>query len=86
MCESGGKESAINPKDSDGKPSYGLLQFRLATFLGFSKQYGLGYTEENFMQGEAQKHVTGRMILDEKLDLGTQFPLCVKVKIGYPPK
>lgn len=40
-CESQGKETAINPKDSDGKPSYGLLQFRPSTLLGAIRKYDL---------------------------------------------
>lgn len=30
--ESGGNPNAINPRDSDGLPAYGLLQFKTATF------------------------------------------------------
>lgn len=36
-CESGGKVDAYNPKDTDGYPKYGILQFHLPTFIAWAK-------------------------------------------------
>jgi len=36
-CESGGNIWAYNPKDVDGYPKYGLLQFHLPTFIRWAK-------------------------------------------------
>lgn len=41
ICESGGDTGAINPKDLDGTPSYGTLQFKPATFWMYSDRYGI---------------------------------------------
>lgn len=36
-CESGGDIWAYNPKDVDGYPKYGLLQFHLPTFISWAE-------------------------------------------------
>lgn len=36
-CESGLNPKALNPKDTDGLPAYGLYQFKKGTFLYFAK-------------------------------------------------
>jgi len=40
-CESSGNAHALNPKDRDGTPSYGLLQFKPSTLYVEAIQYGL---------------------------------------------
>lgn len=40
-CESSGNPEAINPKDLDGTPSHGCLQFKPGTLYGFGKEAGL---------------------------------------------
>src|SRR3990167_778019 len=40
-CESQGNIYAFNPKDSDGFPKYGLLQFHLPTFLNWAEAAGI---------------------------------------------
>ncbi len=40
-CESRGKNSALNPEDRDGTPSYSNFQWKPSTLLGFGKRYGL---------------------------------------------
>ena len=40
-CESGGDPLAYNPKDTDGYPKYGILQFHLPTFLVWAKAAGI---------------------------------------------
>lgn len=38
MCESTMDPKALNPKDVDGLPAYGLFQFKTATFMGYAKK------------------------------------------------
>lgn len=38
-CESGGNSGAINKKDSDGLPKFGLHQYMPSTFISFAKKY-----------------------------------------------
>jgi hypothetical protein len=40
-CESKWNPNAINPKDRDGTPSYGLLQFKPGTLYSEAKRYGI---------------------------------------------
>lgn len=82
-CESRGKPTAINPKDSDGQPSYGAFQFRQATLDYYAERYGIATT--TIMDYDVQKKVIRAMILDqEHINWRQQFPLCVK-KNGPPP-
>ena len=39
--ESSGNPEAINPKDTDGFPKYGLLQYHLPTFLSWAEKVGI---------------------------------------------
>lgn len=86
MCESSGNDDAINPRDLDLTPSYGRYQFKPSTFEYFSNKYKLGYQADEYMQGDKQEEIVKRMINDPSVKIQNQFPLCVKVKIGYPPK
>ena len=81
-CESQGNPKAINPKDRDGTPSYGLLQFKPSTFEMFSKAYGI---EGELMDPEAQKAIVVRMMDDKSVVWENQFPACVR-KLGRPPQ
>ena len=38
-CESNGRRGAINPKDVDGRPKYGELQYDLRTWDWFEKKF-----------------------------------------------
>lgn len=40
-CESGFNTKAYNPKDTDGLPAYGILQFKMKTFMTYAKRYGI---------------------------------------------
>lgn len=80
-CESRGNEKAINPKDLDNTPSYGLLQFKPSTFIAFKKQYGV---EGELMDPDAQEAIVKKMIINGRKDWSRQFPDCVK-KLGNPP-
>jgi len=81
-CESRGNPDAINPKDRDGTPSYGLLQFKPSTFEMFSKAYKI---EGELMDPEAQKAIVIRMMDDKSVVWENQFPACVR-KLGRPPQ
>lgn len=81
-CESRGDPAAVNPKDRDGTPSYGLLQFKPSTFEQFSKAYGI---EGDLMDPAAQRAIVLRMMRDPSVRWGIQFPDCVKKFIGPPP-
>lgn len=41
QCESHMNPKALNPKDVDGLPAYGLFQFKKATFNYFAKKAGI---------------------------------------------
>lgn len=82
QCESNGRPEAVNPKDRDGTPSYGLLQFKPSTFEMFSKAYGI---EGELMDPEAQKAIVIRMMDDKSVVWENQFPACVR-KLGRPPQ
>ena len=81
-CESKGKPSAVNPKDRDNTPSYGILQFKPSTLAYFKKQYGI--TGE-LMNPDTQEAIVTQMILKGGINWAQQFPDCTK-KLGTPPK
>jgi len=82
-CESSGNPAAINPKDKDGTKSFGLLQFKPATFYAFAKAYGIQVG--NYMDPDEQVEITSRMIQSSAtIDWAVQFPACTK-KYGTPP-
>lgn len=82
QCESNGRPEAVNPKDRDGTPSYGLLQFKPSTFEMFSKAYGIA---GDLMDPEAQTAIVIRMMDDKSVVWENQFPACVR-KLGRPPQ
>lgn len=82
QCESTGDPGAVNPKDRDGTPSYGLLQFKPSTFAMFSKAYGI---EGKLMDPDAQRAIVRRMMGDASVNWHQQFPDCVR-RLGLPPK
>ena len=83
-CESGGNPAAINPRDSDGTPSYGLLQFKPGTYAEFAQLYGLGATT-TYMNATVQAEIVTQMIRRGGTDWHHQFPGCT-AKIGLPPQ
>lgn len=90
-CESRGVESAINPKDLDGTPSYYSYQFKPGTFRYYGEKYGLIATStsdaelKKLMQDYQLEHaIVSRMILDKTIDWHQQFPWCIR-KYGLPP-
>lgn len=90
MCESTNNPKAVNPMDSDGKPAYGLYQYKLGTFLGLSKQYNVfpeltvDTVHKYAMDGEKAHHLTREVIRTnpKEADLwGCRF----KATVGKPP-
>lgn len=82
-CESGGNPNAINPKDRDGTPSHGLLQFKPSTFAGYTKKYGLPAAD--LMDPEAQRTIVRHMMDDPNVRWLNEFPDCVRYHVGFPP-
>ncbi len=90
MCESGGNWEAVNPKDLDGTPSWGLFQFKPSTWKLYVKKYDL-WEWQNFddadwwntmMNGDLQRIVVEKMFLDKDVRLATrEFPGCSR-KLG----
>lgn len=83
-CESRGRVQAVNPKDRDNTPSYGLLQFKPATFNYYAEKYGIATTSKGYMDGGVQELIVEQMIL-KGVDWSQQFPDCTK-RLGLPPK
>lgn len=83
-CESGGKPTAVNPNDLDNTPSYGILQFKPATFYGYAKLYGID-SSKGYMDADTQLAIVEQMILRGDVKWSQQFPACTK-KLGTPPK
>jgi transglycosylase-like protein with SLT domain len=82
-CESNGNPGAINPKDSDGTPSYGLLQFKPGTFAEFARIYHLASTTD-YMDPVEQAQIVTKMIESGTVDFHHQFPDCTH-RLGTPP-
>jgi len=82
-CESGGNPKAINPKDSDGTPSYGILQFKPGTFRTFAGIYGLS-TSTSYMNRDEQVAIVTQMVVRNGVNWHQQFPACV-ARLGLPP-
>lgn len=85
-CESRGVGGAVNPKDSDGTPSYGAFQFKPGTFYYFANLYGVA-TSSGYMDEESQEAVVTAMVAHKKqIVWADQFPDCVLHHIGLPPE
>lgn len=92
-CESHGVESAVNPKDKDGTPSYYSFQFKPGTFRSYGELYGVipkGLTDKEITDRlkdyKLQKDIVSFMVQDKAVNWEQQFPDCVKRKIGRPPR
>jgi len=85
QCESGGNEQIINKADTDGTPSYGLLQFKIGTLYYYIKKYNilpdieLGEIMNVIFDGELQVKVFKEMMNDPEVDLTHEFPTCYKM-------
>lgn len=94
-CESRGKQSAVNPEDRDGTPSYYSFQFKPSTFKAYALRYELLEpseldTEEELMAQMSvyknQKAIVTEMLNDPKVRWNNEFPDCTMKKVGLPPK
>lgn len=56
-CESGIKETALNNKDSDGEPKYGVWQYDADTWIAFQVEMGIEPTL-NIYSGADQYKLT----------------------------
>lgn len=83
-CESKGKPEALNPKDKDGTPSYGILQFKPGTFNHYAKLYGID-ASAGYKDADTQEKIVTQMILKGNIKWSQQFPQCTK-QLGLPPK
>lgn len=82
QCESGLKAEALNPADTNGLPSRGILQFQDATFASFTVKYGIS---ADVPVAEAQVEIVTYWLLNPgEVRFSQQFPLCVE-KLGQPP-
>jgi hypothetical protein len=81
-CESNATPTAINPKDSDGTPSYGILQFKPSTLTLFETKYNI---KGDLMSSSTQTAIVTQMILKGGIEWSHQFPDCVK-RLGTPPE
>lgn len=91
-CESRGKNTALNPEDLDGTPSYSNFQWKPSTILWYGKQYGLIATSTELVDVpnllkdyELQRDVVRHMIKDKNVVWNKQFPDCTKRFVGLPP-
>ena len=80
-CESRGNPEAVNPKDRDNTPSYGILQFKPGTLANYKQVYGI---EGKLMDADTQEAVVEQMIIKGGINWKQQFSDCVK-KLGKPP-
>jgi hypothetical protein len=82
-CESRGVRGAINPKDTDGRQKFGLLQFDIATLPAYRLKYNL--PPADIMDYKAQIETALLMINDPEVNPRKEWPACVR-KIGPPPR
>lgn len=90
MCESTNNPKAVNPMDSDGKPAYGLYQYKLGTFLGLSKKYNVfpeltvDTVHKYAMDGDKAHHLTREVIRTNPKE-ADQWGCRFKTSVGKPP-
>lgn len=83
-CESQAVPGAINPKDRDNTPSYGLFQFKPGTLEGYAKIYSVPIVGD-VMSTTTQRAVVEAMVAHRSdIDWHQQFPVCVQ-HLGEPP-
>lgn len=75
---------AINPRDSDGTPSYGAFQFKPQSFDYFGGLFDVS-TSSGVMNYGTQRAIIEAM-LEHRNEIvwSKQFPACV-AKLGAPP-
>ena len=92
-CESRGNYLAINPKDLDNTPSYGIGQFKPETLKYYASRYGLlsdnleivDYTNWTF-DPDLVYEIVSRMVGERNnIKWSGEFPSCVR-NLGLPPR
>jgi hypothetical protein len=82
-CESSGNPKALNPNDA-GSPSYGLYQYKAATWKTYLAKYGLtpatGAPLDHIYDASLQKELT-RRILEDEVDGWKHWQTCSR-KVG----
>lgn len=88
-CESGGNPNIPPTLDTNGKHSYGLLQFQLPTFLDYGKHYGIlpsNMTEKEALEVIYDSHLQvdiAEKILEEKGGWRHWHNCATKLGINY---
>ena len=83
QCESTGNPNAVNPKDLDGTPSYGLLQFKKGTLYNYLLKYKILPDIERqevmnvIFDGDLQIRIFKKMMEDPSVNLSAEFPACL---------
>lgn len=92
-CESRGRNDALNKVDRDGTPSYSNFQWKPGTLLYYGKMYkyiatttSITSIPELLKDYELQRNVVRSMVKDPGINWYQQFPDCVKLKVGLPPR
>lgn len=93
-CESRGVPHAVNKVDRDGTPSFYSFQFKPSTFEYYALKYDVVSREtleadfETYLASSTQQRkVVEQMLLHyDEITWTTQFPDCIKNKIGMPPR
>lgn len=93
-CESRGEISAVNEADRDGTPSFYAFQFKPGTFRFYGERYGVipkGLSDADLMERlkdrDAQFAIVSEMVLHyDEIEWLKQFPDCIRIKIGMPPR
>ncbi len=87
LCESSNNPLAVNPKDKDSRPKYGLYQFDIETWKMYIKRYELFNYEEweeadwwNAIYSDHHQEIVLKEMIKNNVDLEKEFG-CVK-KIG----
>lgn len=90
-CESNNNEKAVNPRDSDGKPAYGLYQYKLGTFMSLAKKYSvypdltIDMVHKYAMDGDKAHHLTKEVIMKNPKE-ALQWGCTYHKNVGKPPK
>ncbi len=87
LCESSNNPLAVNPRDSDARPKYGLFQFDIRTWKFYIKKYNLFHYETweeadwwNAIYSDYHQEIVLREMIKNGVNLRKEFG-CVK-KIG----
>ncbi|MCX5781779.1 MAG: hypothetical protein NT145_03610 [Elusimicrobia bacterium] len=87
ICESSNNPLAVNPKDKDGRPKYGLFQFDIRTWKMYITRYNLFNYQKweeadwwNAIYSDYHQEIVLREMIENGVDLAKEFG-CIK-KIG----